>query len=723
MSSPAYPLIDHSKGHAVKDEEDMVYYSPNTSHNIDIPPEFNPNHYLFRSDAILKDIYQTPIWWSDPYSWILFVPCVPSFTGIFSCLGGVPRIVYTSQDEACDVSQGQTSEGQASSLSYGLDDAVMQEWTRLESHLICTFKHLTVKYGKLAIAPPPPSFAGYKRLHWSREIARRCTECSRQWFVMWMGILSYVIAYIEYNANCSHCSNASQPVPSWYTYLTSCSIPETWLNGMLSSTIYSFSPFCPRTGVLVLPSEIQGTRCPNYTFFLDYSVPYWYLWGAYEHHRIPDSQFLRALAPPLSIMKDDGSITFRPDTKVSPIIWSEPLTAQSGSRTTPPPSHPLHPPSSNANSSAKPAWKAFLESHEAHYEARRRMETDAQHQVRINRERDRGYVHARVYEWQQDGDDYVRVRVHSKYEKELVFEQFSEQQTVYNAYDNKWDLCYEFGPDVESDEVEEDNYPETEYELFCSDYFQATTDFEHVPPPTQIEADDSDQHADEYECEGDYVSIYTLKYMYGFTPGATFHPGHVEYNWEHSMMALGYIAEVTQPSHVDDIIPIIHFAGPLSYGYSPHLELWDLHPENCLHRHIVSHCYRFSLNDYASYLQRHAAFLSSPRGRAALLMGGIVGRLACEHMSLDGVLQGPSSAVTNQHIGVKYVNRSGLEFCDDALTEDKMDIICGAYHCYTGKRNQIAVCSWWPLPKHWRKDSNGLNWGYWTPWNEVWYRG
>ncbi|KAF9007628.1 hypothetical protein BDQ17DRAFT_1422980 [Cyathus striatus] len=47
MSSPAYPPIDHSKGHAVKDEEDMVYYSPNASHNIDIPPEFNPNHYLF----------------------------------------------------------------------------------------------------------------------------------------------------------------------------------------------------------------------------------------------------------------------------------------------------------------------------------------------------------------------------------------------------------------------------------------------------------------------------------------------------------------------------------------------------------------------------------------------------------------------------------------------------------------------------------------------------
>ncbi|KAF9007627.1 hypothetical protein BDQ17DRAFT_1237808 [Cyathus striatus] len=95
--------------------------------------------------------------------------------------------------------------------------------------------------------------------------------------------------------------------------------------------------------------------------------------------------------------------------------------------------------------------------------------------------------------------------------------------------------------------------------------------------------------------------------------------------------------------------------------------------------------YRFSLNDYTSYLQRCAAFLSSPRGRAALLMGGIVGHLAHEHVSLDGVLQGPSSAVTNQRIGVKYVNRSGLEFCDDVLTEDEMDIICGVYRCYTGK--------------------------------------
>ncbi|KAF9004252.1 hypothetical protein BDQ17DRAFT_1241529 [Cyathus striatus] len=43
---------------------------------------------------------------------------------------------------------------------------------------------------------------------------------------------------------------------------------------------------------------------------------------------------------------------------------------------------------------------------------------------------------------------------------------------------------------------------------------------------------------------------------------------------------------------------------------------------------IISTChlpgYKFTYDDYVSYIEIHKAFLNSPRGHAALLMGGIV---------------------------------------------------------------------------------------------------
>ena len=78
--------------------------------------------------------------------------------------------------------------------------------------------------------------------------------------------------------------------------------------------------------------------------------------------------------------------------------------------------------------------------------------------------------------------------------------------------------------------------------------------------------------------------------------------------------------------------------------------------------------------------------LTSPHGRAALLRGGIVGRIAKEFLSVDGVLDGPSVEVTAHRVG--YIGPSGKDdhkFCDDQLTENDIAIICGTYSLYTGE--------------------------------------
>ena len=56
--------------------------------------------------------------------------------------------------------------------------------------------------------------------------------------------------------------------------------------------------------------------------------------------------------------------------------------------------------------------------------------------------------------------------------------------------------------------------------------------------------------------------------------------------------------------------------------------------------------YIFKPSDYDVYVHHRAMILLSPRGCAALLQGGIVGRLAREHLAIESACLGPSSAVT-----------------------------------------------------------------------------
>ena len=134
--------------------------------------------------------------------------------------------------------------------------------------------------------------------------------------------------------------------------------------------------------------------------------------------------------------------------------------------------------------------------------------------------------------------------------------------------------------------------------------------------------------------------------------------------------------------------------------------------------------YVFKPSDYDVYINQRAMILSSPRGHAALLRGGI----------------GPSSSVTIHRIRFNITDSNGVKYWDDELTENEINVICGLHRCYTGmwcvwvpawieyshlflgNGAQQALVSWWPLPVQWdNTKSNGHNWGYWTEWDELWY--
>jgi hypothetical protein len=99
---------------------------------------------------------------------------------------------------------------------------------------------------------------------------------------------------------------------------------------------------------------------------------------------------------------------------------------------------------------------------------------------------------------------------------------------------------------------------------------------------------------------------------------------------------------------------------------------------------LVNH--KFTAADFDVAMLACQSVLTSPHGRAALLRGGIVGRIAREFLSIDGTLDGPSVEVTAHRVG--YIAPSGNDntsFCDDELTDNEIAIICGTYSLYTGE--------------------------------------
>ncbi|KAE9402071.1 hypothetical protein BT96DRAFT_782134, partial [Gymnopus androsaceus JB14] len=93
--------------------------------------------------------------------------------------------------------------------------------------------------------------------------------------------------------------------------------------------------------------------------------------------------------------------------------------------------------------------------------------------------------------------------------------------------------------------------------------------------------------------------------------------------------------------------------------------------------------YQFSIVDYHSYRATLEDFLRSPRGRAAILKGGLVARLAEDFITFESVGLGPSDDVLQFGHCQKSCQDPSLGYWDDELTVEELDLICGVYRVDT----------------------------------------
>ncbi|KAL0570959.1 hypothetical protein V5O48_010999 [Marasmius crinis-equi] len=135
----------------------------------------------------------------------------------------------------------------------------------------------------------------------------------------------------------------------------------------------------------------------------------------------------------------------------------------------------------------------------------------------------------------------------------------------------------------------------------------------------------------------------------------------------------------------------------------------------------------FTLEDYNVYIRERDAFLGTYRGRAAVLMGGIMARLAKTSVDSEDVLDGLTPDVDKEWGSGEcfYIGSGDVAYWDDSLTEDEINLLCGVYDVAQGPpdtRGNISLVqkSWWPKPAIWR--SSGLDCGYWSRDAENWFR-
>ena len=176
---------------------------------------------------------------------------------------------------------------------------------------------------------------------------------------------------------------------------------------------------------------------------------------------------------------------------------------------------------------------------------------------------------------------------------------------------------------------------------------------------------------------------------------------------------------------------------PLSVSSLNSTVLRDYKPSRF--RHLE---HMFDVGDFEEAMMQCKVLLTSSCGRAAMLKGGIVGRIAKEYLSVDSVLHGPSVEITTHCVGYFGPVASGdKRYCDDELTAHEIAVICGTYTIYTGQSfyiqvylvniqlsstlgtvaGQTTVRSWFPPPSAWIKNGAGYRWLEWTERSEKFF--
>jgi len=365
------------------------------------------------------------------------------------------------------------------------------EWTQLQDWLfyISALLEQTIDTYP-SLKPIPPSLLGFQKRFTSLRSARIGATISRDWFVIWMGLLSFKIA----------------AVLDWFNLLAEKDIPQIWLNDFRRSSVCNFSENCPRAGIILdwLNTD-KNLKKPPVEWFTFHHVPVWYPWTQDHINACSRPQFAY-LQPPIEAIQMATMLSPipPPSQSMQHLSSEQPAmvnTSQSTKVNTAPPAAmnaSAHMSQKEFNAARKAyirtkPWAPFFEVQAKKNEAQLECETAQQRETRLNRERNPLRVSAEVYEWDWSEEDplvLIRTCIPKK-SREDTLEGYETSQCRYDSFKNVWDVCQWFDLDDEKD----GNSP-TPMDADNDDFAESWSgSHDWSPHSGEIEEDDNDYDA------------------------------------------------------------------------------------------------------------------------------------------------------------------------------------------------------------------------------------
>jgi len=252
----------------------------------------------FKQPRLNTSMFKQPIWWSTGgWAWLSFIPLAPSFLFTpFEPLCHMPQI------EVVDFSFVDSSGIPRSEIRFRMAEADITRWIEEEQRIVQLAHFVKLRYGIWANAPPKPSSFHFDRAHKSHPIVKRMICLAREWFAIWMGHVSYIIAKAETLVPNGK-RDESTPRPDWYNCLRKEPIySEAWLKGLIASTVCTFDPQTPRAGII-----FQWSREDRYRDSIDFlnknHIPLFFIWSNKEEEVILSNPMLSYLRPPDSLVE------------------------------------------------------------------------------------------------------------------------------------------------------------------------------------------------------------------------------------------------------------------------------------------------------------------------------------------------------------------------------------------------------------------------------------
>ena len=230
--------FDYSNGSAVV-QGGIIYYSPNCTRPVIIPSHLVYSSNPFRQPCLNSSMFKQSLWWSEGWAWLSFVPLVPSFVFTpFEPLCAMPRI-----EEVTFSYLGQSRDIQRETR-FRMNEDDIQCWNVEEKQIIQVAHVIQLRYGISSSLPPEPSSFHYERAHKTHKVTKRMIYISREWFAIWMGFVSYLIAKATSQIPNGEVDTSSQTRTGTITCGTNTNSPRLGLMAFASTHfVYYFIQF------------------------------------------------------------------------------------------------------------------------------------------------------------------------------------------------------------------------------------------------------------------------------------------------------------------------------------------------------------------------------------------------------------------------------------------------------------------------------------------------